>query len=203
MYLNKFCTAYDHYLTNNRRFIETCRKYIVDRIMRCDYNFDDEIWCNISKEAKDFISSCLQMNPHDRPCAQKALEADFLKKRVPRVVSVSTMQDVRRSIAAYAQCAKLKQLALIVIAHKSSMEEIVNLRRVFNKYDFDNDGVISFPEFKSALSDANYTDEEINDMFCKLVSLLPQLFSINSRFLRRSNVSIILFTFLSCPLQRM
>jgi hypothetical protein len=37
------------------------------------------------------------------------------------------------------------------------------------KYDKMKDGVISMEEFKLALAEFNYTDEELNDMFRKMV----------------------------------
>ena len=58
----------------------------------------------------------------------------------------------------------------MVIAHKSTSEEIGILRKVFEKYDTDRSGSISQDEFKKALESYGYTDEEVDNMFKGLVS---------------------------------
>jgi serine/threonine protein kinase len=145
------------------------REQVVKNISNCDYNFDDSVWSNISDEAKKFISSCIQIDPSHRPRAEVALRADFLTKRPHHNFNMHTMKKVQESLVAYAQCNKLKQLALMVIAHKSSMDEVTKLRQVFSKYDSDKDGIISLTEFKTALADSNFTEEDIDTIFLKLV----------------------------------
>jgi len=144
------------------------REQVVKKISNCDYNFDDSVWSNISDEAKKFISSCIQIDPSHRPRAEVALRADFLTKRPHHNFNVHTMKKVQESLVAYAQCNKLKQLALMVIAHKSSMDEVTKLRQVFSKYDSDKDGIISLTEFKTALADSNFSEEDIDTIFQKL-----------------------------------
>lgn len=58
----------------------------------------------------------------------------------------------------------------MVIAHKSTSEEIGILRKVFEKYDTSRDGSISQNEFKVALESYGYTDEEVERMFDAIVS---------------------------------
>lgn len=59
----------------------------------------------------------------------------------------------------------------MVVAHKSTSEEIGILRKVFEKYDTSKNGSISQEEFKVALETYGYTDEEVERMFEGLVSL--------------------------------
>ena len=58
----------------------------------------------------------------------------------------------------------------MVIAHKSTSEEIGILRKVFEKYDTEKNGVISRDEFKAALEIYGYSDEELVSMFEGVVS---------------------------------
>jgi hypothetical protein len=58
----------------------------------------------------------------------------------------------------------------MVVAHKSSSEEIGILRKVFEKYDSRRDGSISYEEFCEALRDFGHTDEALQDMFEAVVS---------------------------------
>lgn len=79
---------------------------------------------------------------------------------------MDAMDNVQANIQAFAGYSKLKKLALMVIAYKSTNEEIGNLRRMFCKFDKLQNGVISLQEFKDTLSEYyEYTDEEMEAMF--------------------------------------
>lgn len=43
---------------------------ILQKILKCDYSFNDPVWNNISFEAKDFISKLLLMNQKRRLSAR-------------------------------------------------------------------------------------------------------------------------------------
>jgi serine/threonine protein kinase len=47
-------------------------------ILKGDYEFHDEYWAHISSEAKDLISSLLQVNPDLRFTAEEALQSDWM-----------------------------------------------------------------------------------------------------------------------------
>lgn len=64
----------------------------------------------------------------------------------------------------------------MVVAHKSSSEEIGILRKVFQKYDSRRDGSISYDEFCGALRDFGHSDEDLQDMFEAVVSSLQSRF---------------------------
>jgi Ca2+-binding EF-hand superfamily protein len=57
-------------------------------------------------------------------------------------------------------------LSLMVIAYKSTSEEIGFLRKMFNRFDKLKDGEISLAEFKESFSEHyDYTDEELQKLF--------------------------------------
>ena len=43
------------------------------KISCCDYDFEEQLWDNISQEAQDFISKLLMPNPNQRMSSEKAL----------------------------------------------------------------------------------------------------------------------------------
>jgi Ca2+-binding EF-hand superfamily protein len=45
----------------------------------------------------------------------------------------------------------------------------LEIRKAFEAYDTEKDGVISLSEFKAVFSQFNYTDEEMNEMFDNVV----------------------------------
>jgi len=49
-----------------------------ERIMSCDYDFDDECWDDVSELAKDFIQKLLVKEPEKRLNAEEALEHPWL-----------------------------------------------------------------------------------------------------------------------------
>mmetsp|Transcript_6432 Transcript_6432/g.14518 ORF Transcript_6432/g.14518 Transcript_6432/m.14518 type:complete len:186 (-) Transcript_6432:292-849(-) len=78
------------------------------------------------------------------------------------------MGNVRDNILSYAKTSEFKRIAAVVVAHKSSSAEIIDMRKAFDKYDEKKDGVISMEEFKLALAEFNYTDDELNEMFSQM-----------------------------------
>ena len=60
--------------------------------------------------------------------------------------------------------------ALMVIAHKSTSDEIGILRKIFEKYDTNKDGVIGLDEFKATLHIYGYSDDELESIFNGMVS---------------------------------
>jgi Ca2+-binding EF-hand superfamily protein len=72
---------------------------------------------------------------------------------------------VQVSLESFCQYTILKKLALMVVAHKSTDEEIGFLRRMFHQFDQTNDGDISYSEFASAMEEYGYTENECEALF--------------------------------------
>jgi serine/threonine protein kinase len=68
---------------------EQRKKIMVDRIMRCDYmRMNAGRWSGVSKEAKDFVKSLLQMDPNKRPSASEAMEHLWIKLHAEDKISL-------------------------------------------------------------------------------------------------------------------
>lgn len=52
-----------------------------------------------------------------------------------------------------------------LIAHQSSTDEILELRKLFDQYDTANNGIISYDEFTTALKAKNYSEEKVAEIF--------------------------------------
>ncbi|KAL9185263.1 hypothetical protein ACHAXT_003040 [Thalassiosira profunda] len=159
-------------LSDEKPFKGKKRSQVLHNIKRCRYDFKAPGWYNISKEAKDFVSSLLVYDPKKRLSAEEAVNHPWFKKKRFAVAETEADQNlhatVRDNIMKYANTSELKRIAAVVVAHKSSSEEIMEMRKAFDKYDERKDGFISWDEFKLALAAFNYTDEELNDMFSQM-----------------------------------
>lgn len=58
----------------------------------------------------------------------------------------------------------------MVVAHKSSSEEIGILRKMFQKYDSRHDGSIWFEDFCQAMTGCGRSDEDLRAVFDAMVS---------------------------------
>jgi serine/threonine protein kinase len=156
-------------LSSHRPFYNKKRKIMIDRIMRCDYTFKKNYWDPISNESKDFIDHLLVLDPKVRYTPAKAQAHEWLHKEFnieDRKPTESVRGRVTHNLLAYKNNLSLKKLALNVIAHRSSTEEILQLRKAFDAFDTSNDGIITSEEFQVALEDkCCYKSEEIKEMF--------------------------------------
>jgi calcium-dependent protein kinase len=156
-------------LSSHRPFYSKKREVMIDKIMRCDYSFKKEYWEPISDEAKDFINNLLVLDPRARYKANQVQAHEWMHKEFKiedRAPTESLTGRVTNILSAYKNNLPLKKLALNVIAHKSTTDEIINLRKAFDQFDTANNGVISLEEFKVALQDkCSYTESQIQEMF--------------------------------------
>lgn len=153
-------------------FYGSNRREIAKLIVANKYAFKGKRWKRVSPEAKAFIEDLLVSDPDERASAESALGSAWLnlyqpsvptsKRRAPRA---EEEEMARSSMLRYAGYPKLKKMALMVVAHKSSSEEIGILRKLFKKYDSRHDGSIWFEEFCEAMSGYGHSNEELRSIF--------------------------------------
>jgi calcium-dependent protein kinase len=158
-------------LSSSMPFFGETRAAVVDHILHGKYKFQSKRWQQISNDAKEFIMSLLRRRPEKRPSAHDALHDslwlcdDFNESRNASTDS-DRMDSIQASIQAFAGYKTLKKLALLVVAYKSTSEEIGFLRKMFSKFDTSDDGEVTYEEFRTALlQNYEYTDTEIQSMF--------------------------------------
>ena len=160
-------------LSSSRPFWGRSRKQMADQIMRCNLKFDGPGWKHVTQGGKDFVASLIKVDPNERLSADEALESPWLHETFPlsdRRPDEQVMSDVAHRLVNYADGGEFRRLALMVIAHKSTTEDIFNLRKVFDQYDTSNDGTVSLEEFKKALEEYQLSDDEMKVIFDRLVS---------------------------------
>ena len=166
-------------LSSSIPFFGKSRRDVIARILDGRFYFKSRRWQSISQEAKDFVSSLLVQDVRCRPSCSDALANEWFRgSKIGRdtpnltadqVVSSAVMDRVQATIQTFAGYSRLKKLAMYVIAHKSSADEIGFLQQLFrNRFDVEKDGVITLGEFKEALSVYSYSDREIAKMFSEI-----------------------------------
>ena len=152
-----------------------CDKYsndIIVQIMKCDYNFDATVWKTISDDAKTFITKLIETDPEDRLTAVQANEESWLKKiDHPDKLSEEFVKDLHKIVKYHASSSLMKKIGLLIIAHNSSTFELHKLRKLFREYDINNDGKITFEDFRASIQEFGYSDNEVKSYFQKLVSI--------------------------------
>jgi calcium-dependent protein kinase len=135
------------------------RESVAKRILANKHSFKLKRWKTVSSQAKNFIKSLLVADPEKRLDAEAALKSVWVDHylhsghdggaagAVGRALLADTEAMASASMVRYSNYGKLKKLALMVVAHKSSSEEIGILRKLFKKFDSRLCGSISFENF--------------------------------------------------------
>jgi calcium-dependent protein kinase len=154
-------------LSSSMPFYGRDRAHVIRRIISGRYSFAARRWRQMSLESKAFVESLLEVDPDKRPSAVDAWKSDWLRA-VDDLSSEfeSSMDRIQANIQAFADYSKLKRLALMVIAYKSTEEEIGVLKRIFSRFDRRQKGDLTLADFKATLTGYyQYTDEELEHMF--------------------------------------
>ncbi|GKY91060.1 hypothetical protein MPSEU_000078800 [Mayamaea pseudoterrestris] len=155
-------------LGSRKPFYSQSRRQMVDFIMRAHYSFTGEIWDCISDTGKDFVSKLLIVDPKERMDANMALSHPWLVNREhwhDEKPSEQLLRKLDDSLHGYRYVSSLKKLALNVIAHRSTSEQIVELSRTFEAFDKNRNGIVTFEEFKMALERSALSDEVLKEVF--------------------------------------
>jgi calcium-dependent protein kinase len=159
-------------LSSQMPFYGRARKHIIEQILAGKYQFKGRRWKTISTQAKAFVGDLLVVDADERASAEEALSMSWLNRRFTATVrnaNVAEEKLVLQSLLRFATYTKLKRMALMVIAHKSSSEEIGILRKVFQKYDSKRAGYLTITEFATAVSAAGLPESKVQQVFDAVV----------------------------------
>lgn len=160
-------------LSSTQPFNSRNRRTMMDLIVAANVSFDSPAWFfHISANAKDFVQKLLLKDPDERLNARDALNHPWItgREQLPdELPSQEVLDAIDGSLINYQYTSQLKKLALVVIAHRSSSKEILELRKVFDRFDTKKDGTLSAKEFKDALLSINFPENEISAVFEAIV----------------------------------
>ena len=118
---------------------------IFTKIKKCKYDMNDDVWKNISNEAKDLIKHML-VYEEERYTAKEVLAHPWFNL-------VNNIKDKKLNIdfnvfKKYTEENNLKKIIHYFIATRLNEEEIKELNELFKKFDTNLDGQISYEEFE-------------------------------------------------------
>jgi calcium-dependent protein kinase len=153
-------------LSSSLPFYGSDKLVVMKKILFGRFSFTAKRWAYVSEPAQTFVLKLLSRDAAKRPSADQALKLPWINLPRKQSVVVDRMEDIQASIQAYSSYGTLKKLALLVVAHKSTSEEIGFLRKMFGAFDTSNDGEISYEEFCAAMSENyNYTENELQTLY--------------------------------------
>jgi calcium-dependent protein kinase len=113
-------------------------------------DFKRDPWPRVSEPAKDLVRRMLDPNPITRLTAAQVLEHPWLhdSRKNPDIPLGDT---VRARLQQFSAMNKLKKKALRVIAEHLSLEEVADIKNMFDGMDVNKNGKLTFEEFKAGL----------------------------------------------------
>mmetsp|Transcript_16016 Transcript_16016/g.37107 ORF Transcript_16016/g.37107 Transcript_16016/m.37107 type:complete len:896 (-) Transcript_16016:313-3000(-) len=156
-------------LSSQMPFYGRKRQHIVQQILAVKFDFKGRRWRRVGAPAKDFVTDLLMVDPDERLDAEKASSCVWLNKRfsvTERGPEEVEILQAKRSMTRYAGYTKLKKMALMVVAHRSTSEEIGVLRKMFQKYASKHKaGCISYDEFNEAWTESGLPAQDTRAIF--------------------------------------
>eukprot|EP00562_Extubocellulus_spinifer_P028210 CAMPEP_0178645634 /NCGR_PEP_ID=MMETSP0698-20121128/18934_1 /TAXON_ID=265572 /ORGANISM="Extubocellulus spinifer, Strain CCMP396" /LENGTH=524 /DNA_ID=CAMNT_0020286713 /DNA_START=428 /DNA_END=2002 /DNA_ORIENTATION=- len=124
----------------------------------------------LSGAAKAFIRSLLTYDEDERYSASRALRSAWLAKypRDQGRPEKEVLDQVTCSLMQSADDGRFKTLVMQLIAYNSTREETETLRKAFDYFDRNNDGLISYWEWQHALRHYDYSNGDVEAMFASI-----------------------------------
>ena len=122
------------------------------RIVEGRYELDSK-WDSISPDAKDLVQKLLQVDPTQRLSAREVLEHPWLQKAAPHLkLEVGALKHIG-ALETFHKQNFFRHLAAGVLAKQLDESDLHELHKSFCEMDQDENGVVSFSEFKKVLKD--------------------------------------------------
>lgn len=136
---------------------------ILDNILALNYDFEDEVWKNVSEDCKDLIKNLLvpenerlttdQIKAH--PWLKTFLNSEEKGYKIPK--------EMLDRLYNFQFHKNLKKTVLAYMASRAKDVEIKQQAQVFEKMDSDNNGYINFEELKQGFN-GSLSEEELKTL---------------------------------------
>ncbi|CAD8097613.1 unnamed protein product [Paramecium sonneborni] len=143
---------------------------VLERVKQGVFVFESRDWDGISKEAKQFISKLLRVDPKRRLSAKEALNDPWLLKYNPSTqLNLRVLENIKQF---QAQTLLRQALMSYMITQMSTQREIQEIQNEFTKLDLNHDGILSKDElikgYQQLKSDSKLVEDEVE----KIIDLI-------------------------------
>lgn len=157
-------------LSASKPFYHKKRSLMIDAIMRGKPKYDTPTWDKVDETAKDFVQRLIVVDPKERMDSTTALKHPWMTNRTvsSEKPSLDLLHKIDSSLLNYKYTSQLKKIALNVIAHRSTITEILELQNVFETLDIEKNGIISISEFKKGFEILHHSNDLMQDLFASI-----------------------------------
>lgn len=146
------------------------------KIKMCDYEFSQEAWKQISKEARNFIEKLIQPNLKLRMTVEQALEHPWINQKPQEEAGLSEARQRRdervfKRIKELKSLKRLQQEILLILVSLIDENQFQENKHTFQTIDVDHSGSIDKQELKKALTfllQERFEDREFDELVDKL-----------------------------------
>lgn len=128
-----------------------CETEQVRNIKSGRYAYRQDIWSQISAEAKDFIGSLLEVDPSKRLTAQQALRHPWIAQYREGGVDGEAMQPCCEALRRFSRASKFRRCCLEMLAWSLSNDDRAKVREFFLSLDTNQQGTITLQELKEVM----------------------------------------------------
>ena len=117
------------------------------------YDLVSDPWHKVSDAAKEVIRMCLNPDPSTRKCAKDVLLHRWVRENGSALREATLDGGVLARMKNFASANKFKKMGLMAMAKTLCRKdsEMMRLKRLFTKFDTDDDGAITVDELRSGL----------------------------------------------------
>eukprot|EP00560_Eucampia_antarctica_P007033 CAMPEP_0197828738 /NCGR_PEP_ID=MMETSP1437-20131217/5272_1 /TAXON_ID=49252 ORGANISM="Eucampia antarctica, Strain CCMP1452" /NCGR_SAMPLE_ID=MMETSP1437 /ASSEMBLY_ACC=CAM_ASM_001096 /LENGTH=741 /DNA_ID=CAMNT_0043430089 /DNA_START=359 /DNA_END=2584 /DNA_ORIENTATION=- len=136
-------------------------------ILTCNYSFlEDEVWDDVSPEAKNFVQTLLVLDPEKRPNPIQCQNHPWLKQQrscysttnsnngiANKITKQRINPNVVKSLIEFKEFSTMQRVLSEVLSYTLLPGQIADLKEEFLKIDVDGTGEISFEDLKRVLQE--------------------------------------------------
>ena len=131
---------------------------IFEAILKGEVDFDDEVWKDITDEAKDLILNLLTTE-ENRLTAKQALKHPWFKKSLGKKKRKEVNTTILTRLQNFQNMNKIRKAILTFLASRVSSEDIEKQLKSFHILDTNKDGYITMKELTKGLKDTHSTEQ--------------------------------------------
>lgn len=113
--------------------------------------FAHDTWDHVSPDGRALMCAMLQKDPRSRCTAVHALQHPWVQTLAQNAKNVNLHSAVVSNLSDFMSDASLKKMALNVVAREMSEGDIEDLKKLFQEFDINGDGTLTFDEMKQGI----------------------------------------------------